>query len=761
MNTTSKLFIHKPVIEYTVGATDQKYEPVLTVHEDKVFYFGKNGLFSLNYDSKEWKAEASPPFKVEYGYTMTSTPVGLVIFGGCAGNDIIKADTWIYSFDRWRALTHNASPRCFHTSTWIPALDALLISGGYNNEGFLSDFLLLDLKSGYTREFPLQYPLSFAYHTVTVITNNMLCLYGGKSSDGSQNNKTFLININDGSVREINVVPFFEPRYLHRAFNFYGNLLVTGGYSESNSFYLMNNKTSTSQISRSNPLNPSFASVPILFVFLHRVWLTFYLPDSILSLIPDIGFILPLNKGLMIISSKGDQSAVLYFNESHEPFIGTKDTHYITFLNNLLHQNLNSLNLNPENSPVEIRRKNLLDERRKIYSEISSKLGVEDISFLVNERDLLNHLLAKVQTNLPSTQSNPETPSETTSKSSRKRAKSTAIHSPTMPMITQPDKFNYSNLKQDALNSLNEYNTNKKQQKEIISRTSKTVEALFEEVQLLMNQKNLSAKVSSKPLFDVNNQFANAIQKASLKNLSVVNEEIERVKYQFKSIIEQLDIYNKMKFDYKKDMINIYEKIDTLMSERHKKKQKLVELQKKYLKNSEEMLSRMSEICKITESTESNEKLKKAEKPILSSYDKLKSIRFEHRNFIMQMRDQIAQFKLKAEKLQIVSNYQSKEQLVTQAIQAAEALSVISNTFNEYSKQFASPEEKLNLSDIQIPRPEKKDLPEDFHNLTSAMKHGRRSSLASDAQQVQNGLWKLFYEIIDNVFVNTDSLETK
>lgn len=330
-----------------------------------------------------------------------------------------------------------------------------------------------------------------------------------------------------------------------------------------------------------------------------------------------------------------------------------------------------------------------------------------------------------------------------------------------MPMITQPDKFNYSNLKQDALNSLNEYNTNKKQQKEIISRTSKTVEALFEEVQLLMNQKNLSAKVSSKPLFDVNNQFANAIQKASLKNLSVVNEEIERVKYQFKSIIEQLDIYNKMKFDYKKDMINIYEKIDTLMSERHKKKQKLVELQKKYLKNSEEMLSRMSEICKITESTESNEKLKKAEKPILSSYDKLKSIRFEHRNFIMQMRDQIAQFKLKAEKLQIVSNYQSKEQLVTQAIQAAEALSVISNTFNEYSKQFASPEEKLNLSDIQIPRPEKKDLPEDFHNLTSAMKHGRRSSLASDAQQVQNGLWKLFYEIIDNVFVNTDSLETK
>lgn len=762
MNTysTSKLFTHKPVINYIAGTTDQKYEPVLTVHEDRVFYFGNNNLLSLNYDSKDWKSEAPPPFKVDYGFTMTSTPAGLVIFGGCTISGSIISDTWIYSFDRWRALTHNASPRCFHTSTWIPALDALLISGGYNNEGFLSDFLLLDLKSGYTREFPLQYPLSFAYHTVTVITDNMLCLYGGKCSDGSQNNKTFLININDGSVREINVVPFFEPRYLHRAFNFFGNLLVTGGYSEMNSFYLMNSSGINRQRTTGNQGPNSNACIPILFVFLHRVWLTFYLPDSLLSLIHDIGYILPLNKGLMFISSNGGESAVLFFNESHEPFGGTKDTRYITFLNNLLYQNLNSLNLDPENSPVEARRKALLEERRKIYDDISNKLGVEDLSYLVNERDLLNRLLPKVRSNLPSSPSTPEIIEEVTSKPTRKRSKSTAIHLPSMTKISQPDEFNYSNLMQDALNNLNQLNTIKQQHKESLSKATKTVESLFQEVQQLMSQKGLSSFSPPRSSIGQNDQLAAIVQKASLKNLSVIKSEIDRAKFQFKSIVEQLNIYNKMKIDSSKNIIHVYEKIDSLLTERHKKKQKLVELQKKYLKNTEEILSKMLEISKLSSDMKNDkiEKLKETEKSILFCYDKLKSIKIDHRIFVAQLNDQIAQFRTKAEKLQLVSNIQSKEQLLTQAIQTAEALSAISNTFNEFSKQVTSPSDKIFL---QSPRHEKKDLPDNYHNLTIAMRHGRRPSFQSDPQGIQDGVWKSFYEIVDSVFANVDSISNK
>lgn len=757
--TTSKLFTHKPVINYVSGTTDQKYEPVFTVHEDRIFYLGNNNLLSLSYDSKDWKEEAPPPFNVDYGYTVTSTPAGLVVFGGCLKDDTIIADTWIHSFDRWRALTHNASPRCFHASTWIPSLDALLISGGYNNEGFLGDFLLLDLKSGYTREFPLQYQLSFAFHTITVITNNMLCLYGGKCSDGSQNNKTFLININDGSIREIDVVPFFEPRYLHRAFNFYGNLLVTGGYSEVNSFYLINNteinkqKSSSLSSKPSNITDHSNANVPLLFVFLHRVWLTFFLPESILSLMPEIGYILSLNKGLMFISPNGSQSAVLYFNESHEPFAGTKDPRYITFLNNLLYQNLNFLNLNPENSPVEVRRKTLLEQRRSLYQEISSKLGVEDLSNLVNERDLLNRLLTKISSTSKFSNSKLNTTSNSNSKPTKTRSNSQVIRNPAMLQIQQPDEFDYSNLKQDAIDNLESLKQLKEQNKETLARTSKTVESLFQEVQLLMTQKGItnSTTISTK---NSNEPFSTTIQKASVKNLPVLNTEIERAKLQFKSIVEQLEIYNKMKNDSCRDAINVYERIDILLNERNKKKENLIELQRKYLKNCEEMLSKMTDIYNLSKINENSEKLKKIEKSVLSSYDKLKSLKVDHRTFVNQINYQLTQLKGKINILHNISNFKSREQLLAHAIQTSESLSIISGTFNDYCKQFALPEEKLKLPDISNPMIK-------MSHLTVLMKHGKRPSFSTDSQIIQDGLWSTFYNIVNNIFVDVDSMDKK
>ncbi|OHS98190.1 hypothetical protein TRFO_09064 [Tritrichomonas foetus] len=779
--TSPKVFYHSPIISFNPDATDKKYEPIMTVHEDKIFYLSRDNLYSLDYESKDWKKEAPPPFNVEYGHSMTSTPHGLVVFGGYSGGKTLS-NIWIYNFDKWRAFTHNITGRAFHSSLWIPSLSSLLISGGYtlnaeknsdseadtnsnkmsgknvrssekfsdkslgenqkpdkksnkSHENYFNDFILLDLKGGNVRKVPLQKSLPFAYHSIITVTakgGHTVCLYGGKCNNKQHNEKIFLINLIDGSVHEIDVVPFFGSRYLHKSFNFYGNLLISGGYSDSK---------------RCNDT--------LLFIFLHRVWLTFNLPK--IEAINNLGYILMLEKGIKLISIKGDVSAIVYFNENKVPFTDTKDPKYMALLNSLLDRNLSDQNLDPSKSQFESKRQVLLDERRKLYRSLSLKINQPDLSNLIIERDLLNKLISFFQSK------NNKSNAMLTNNSPQIKLPNNSLLSNNLFTnkvdLQVPDIIDYQQAKNAALAQLASMKNFTKHAKNRLERQSKEVEAIFQETQKLMRDTSLF----SGSAIEYNDSL---MKEASVKDASVVIDEIKKANIEFARASEQLQKFKKYKTDSSINALNAYEQIDALLVEQFKKKHELFDLKNRFLLNMEKILILQSKIDQITtekmnlnknpDSPNSQQiaelnKYKECEIDLSSSYDQLNKTRKSDRNYQIQIRDLISQLKIKINKLNDVMSFPSKEQIKSQVTLLLESLSAISKIHNDYAASMAIKDESALLPGYDNPSLR-------MARLTMSMKHGARPSNPEETFIIKDGLWQNLYCVTQGLIADIELL---
>ena len=325
-----------------VSAPPEELATSFCAHNDRLFGIG-HAIRTLDYESADWKRAGSIPFPLNPEQALVSTPEGLVLFGGRVDGKVIS-DLFIYRDDAWHELSHDLRGRANHACCWVPGYDRMLVSGGQDDAGILGDFVLVDLKVGSVRVIELVTPLPFVRHSVTFITGNTVCLFGGLDSAGNLNSKLFLVSLNNGKVKEITDIPVCSPRAGHWAFNFYGNLLVTGGCGEGE---------------REN--------AAMLFVFRWKVWLAIRVPKGLPNAFP-------LEKGFMFVSDTGDCSVVKYFKDSKEPFNGSDDPDYVDFLSKLLAVSLQAESLIL--SSAESRSAELLRTRRILYKGIASM--VED-----------------------------------------------------------------------------------------------------------------------------------------------------------------------------------------------------------------------------------------------------------------------------------------------------------------------------------------------------------------------------------------------
>lgn len=702
MNLISQpnVITHQPIIKLNSNPDLKKSDPVLTVHDDRVYYLSSDCLFSLDYESKEWKSEGEPQFKADYGFSMTSTPSGLVFFGGCRENDSnFVSDLYIYSFEHWLAHTHNASPRCWHAATWVASLSSLLISGGYSPKGIKDDFILLDITSGLTRQLPLQIPLPFAFHSITVINPTWVCLYGGQFQDGRQNNNVFLINVHNGKVEKLDDFPFFQPRYRHRAFNFYGNLLVSGGY----------NISSPKAINGNSKTQPKNVGVPvnsiILLVFLHRVWLMCPIPEQLSKVMTDTSYALLLSKGLMLINKDGSQSSVLYFNDTKEPFFGPKDPKYIGFLNNLLSQNLHSQNSDPYESPYETRRLQLLEERRQIYQQLSEKTGNKSLSPLYNERDCLTLLLSRFSR------------SELI-----KRAKPAPVSN------EQPQTYDPS-LVQKTMDQLNRNFAEFAKLEELLKKEANITISLFSGI-----EKSIQSATSN---VQESKQGEETLRKASIKDLKSLKAQYNQLSSEYALTKETLQNYVNMKnVNSIMIQIDVDAKIDSLAADLHAKKTKKIELQRQYMDNMVKLIDQMTQISQFRKPDD--QQLQNYEKEIEAAYDQLNTNKLVAKTFHYQYSDLISQTKSKLNYISNVSNFKSKDEMKVQIAQALASLSSLSKTFNKYSH--------TTDSGVSFPNVDVKDQT----NLLTKKAQKISSQNNINLSNSEDNIWAEFYSVCEN-----------
>ena len=353
-----------------VSAPPEELSTVFCVHNDRLFGLGHSTKV-LDYESPDWHRVGHISFPANPEQVLVSTPEGLVVFGGRVDGKVIS-DLHIFNNSAWTRLSHDLRGRANCACCWIPYYDRLLISGGQDDTGVLSDFVLVDLKVGSVQVIDLVTPLAFSRHSVTYITGNTVCLFGGLDADGNINSRMFLISLNNGKVKEITDIPVLAPRHGHWAFNFFGNLLITGGCGEGD---------------REN--------AAMLFVFRWKVWLSIRVPKNLRNAFP-------LNRGFLFVSDNGDCSIVRYFKDTKEPFSGGDDPDYIDFLGKLCEVSLQaeSLILNS----AESRSSELLMHRRILYKTIAGMVENPEVGQLarvyandIAERDRIKKHLSLVK----------------------------------------------------------------------------------------------------------------------------------------------------------------------------------------------------------------------------------------------------------------------------------------------------------------------------------------------------------------------------
>nr|BAP76059.1 ZTL-like [Cryptomeria japonica] len=232
----------------------------------KVVLFGGEGVnmqpvndtfvLDLNEDCPEWthiNVNSAPPGR--WGHTLSGlSDSRLVVFGGCGRNGLLN-DAFVLDLDEpqptWREVSCSTRPlpRSWHSSCILDGTK-LIVSGGCTDSGaLLSDTFLLDL----TMEKPVWKEINVSWrppsrlgHTLSVLGNHKILMYGGLATSGPlrlRSSDVYIMDLSEeetrwkyvtgsmlpGGVSTCNSAP--PPRLDHAAVSLPGGRVVVFGGS--------------------------------------------------------------------------------------------------------------------------------------------------------------------------------------------------------------------------------------------------------------------------------------------------------------------------------------------------------------------------------------------------------------------------------------------------------------------------------------------------------------------------------------------------
>jgi len=313
----------------------ETYPKIISHNND---YFALTSyLFVLNQDSEEWKSIIIPFSDSIKGSSLSSTPYGVVVFGGQNGHQF-QSKMYIYSNKTFREFSHDISARSFHSSLWIPSVSRLLITGGMN-QSIKSDFILLDLSSGQSKSIILKKELFLAFHTVSIIDDNRVCIFGGINKEKKAISTIHIVNLNTGDVETLNTMGFPYCRAGHNMFYFHGNLIVSGGFD-----------------------NKGRQKEPALYNFSNNIWLSI----NFSPIAPSSGFILPSSNGFVFFNESMNTKITLPIGNNPDPIVNDNDPRVYDFLEAVIDGNLEH---NPYQQHVH-QHCIKVDQNAKVYSPL-------------------------------------------------------------------------------------------------------------------------------------------------------------------------------------------------------------------------------------------------------------------------------------------------------------------------------------------------------------------------------------------------------
>lgn len=208
--------------------SDGTFRINICVHEDTVYLTNKD-LWFFNCGDFIWKKISPLPICSFDGQSITSTPYGIVFFGGNGGNSYFSNDLWIFDKGNWDYITCEIPVRADHASAWDKR-GFLVITGGKNDSDNLNDIFLVDLVSHEVKELKIDGFPKFRNHSLTPLDEGKFALFGGFiiNDDGNEiiNTKLFILNLLDLKITEIETDMKIEGFGYHFASLIYNMLFV-------------------------------------------------------------------------------------------------------------------------------------------------------------------------------------------------------------------------------------------------------------------------------------------------------------------------------------------------------------------------------------------------------------------------------------------------------------------------------------------------------------------------------------------------------
>lgn len=335
------------------------------------YYCLYEGLYSMKMSNREWvPLKGVESFSVE-GCSMISTSEGLVLYGGKL-NDFYSNEMWIFT-DSWHPIAGNQSPCAHHAACFIPNSSALLVHGGIDQNGIRSDCYLIDLISGSSTKIELKQKLAFSHHTITLMNDNIVYLFGGVDKDKHLNPNLYSINIKTGDVQLISISTNTLQRAMrccHHAFNFFGFFCIAGGFQFGIPLYNL-----------------------ALYDSTHDAWLEISFDDFL----SQAWFVSFEEKMLRIFGKKLKEVRELYFTQNLEPFVDDNDPQLFNFISRLLNYNIANDLFNMKEVDLIM----LLDNIEKLRGEVADKYSTKQqnnnfgkpISDLTSEKEQLERAI--------------------------------------------------------------------------------------------------------------------------------------------------------------------------------------------------------------------------------------------------------------------------------------------------------------------------------------------------------------------------------
>ena len=356
-------------IDNVVHQYDFNKYPRVALYNDNYYCFFE-GLYSMKMSNRSWvPMHGAESFSIE-GCSVTSSSEGLVLYGGKI-NDTYSNEMWIFS-DSWHPIAGNQSACAHHATCFIPNSSALLVHGGIDQNGIRSDCFLIDLISGSSTKIELNQQLAFSHHTITLMNDNIVYLFGGVDKDKHLNPNLYSINIKTGEVQLISHSTDTlksAMRCCHHAFNFFGFFCVAGGFQFGTSLYNL-----------------------ALYDSTHNTWLEISFDDFL----SQAWFVSFEEKMLRIFDKKLKNVRELYFTQNLEPFVDDNDPQLFNFISRLLNYNIANDFFNTKETELMALLSNIESLRGEVADKYSAKQQNSfgrQISDLTSEKEQLERAI--------------------------------------------------------------------------------------------------------------------------------------------------------------------------------------------------------------------------------------------------------------------------------------------------------------------------------------------------------------------------------